>query len=86
MKGRGPADRLEATLGARRPRGRGWNKKIRRSESRKMGLSNKGLIIDRGHCMDVLVEGRILVELKAIERLLARARGTFKKRWNDDQP
>ena len=23
---------------------------------------------------------------KAIERLLARARGTFKKRWNDDQP
>src|SRR6266480_3928005 len=39
MKGRGPADRLEATLGARRPRRRGWNKKIRRSGSMKMGLS-----------------------------------------------
>jgi GxxExxY protein len=37
---------------------------------RPVGIAYKGLIIDCGYRLDVLVEGRILVELKAIERLL----------------
>jgi GxxExxY protein len=38
---------------------------------RAVGITYKGLIIDCGYRVDVLVEGRIVVELKAIERLLA---------------
>jgi GxxExxY protein len=37
---------------------------------RPVGITYKGLIIDCGYRLDLLVEGRILVELKAIERLL----------------
>ena len=38
---------------------------------RSVGITYKGFIIDCGYRVDVLVEGRIVVELKAIERLLA---------------
>jgi GxxExxY protein len=38
---------------------------------RPVGITYKGLTIDCGYRVDVLVEGRIVVELKAIERLLA---------------
>ena len=38
---------------------------------RAVGITYKGLTIDCGYRVDVLVEGRIVVELKAIERLLA---------------
>jgi GxxExxY protein len=38
---------------------------------RPVGITYKGLSIDCGYRVDVLVEGRIVVELKAIERLLA---------------
>ncbi len=38
---------------------------------RPVGIAYKGLIVDCGYRIDVLVEGRIIVELKAIERLLA---------------
>ena len=37
---------------------------------RPVGITYKGLIIDCGYRVDVLVEGGILVELKAMERLL----------------
>jgi GxxExxY protein len=37
---------------------------------RPVGITYKGLIVDCGYRVDVLVEGRIIVELKAIERLL----------------
>ena len=37
---------------------------------RPVGISYKGLIIDCGYRVDVVIEGQILVELKAIERLL----------------
>ncbi len=36
---------------------------------RVVGIAYKGLIFDCGYRIDVLVEGRILLELKAIERL-----------------
>jgi GxxExxY protein len=35
-----------------------------------VGINYKGLIIDCGYRVDVLVERRIVVELKAVERLL----------------
>jgi GxxExxY protein len=38
---------------------------------RPVGITYKGLIIDCGYRVDVLVEGRIVVELRAIERVLA---------------
>jgi GxxExxY protein len=37
---------------------------------RPLGLRYKGLTVDCGYRIDLLVEGRILVELKAIDRLL----------------
>jgi GxxExxY protein len=37
---------------------------------RPVGIAYKGLIIDCGYRIDVLVEGRIIVELKSIEPLL----------------
>jgi GxxExxY protein len=37
---------------------------------RPVGIAYKGLIVDCGYGIDVLVEGRIILELKAIERLL----------------
>jgi GxxExxY protein len=37
---------------------------------RPVGITYKGLIVDCGYRVEVLVEGRIIVELKAIERLL----------------
>jgi GxxExxY protein len=37
---------------------------------RPVGITYKGMIIDCGYRIDVLVEGRLLVELKALERLL----------------
>ena len=37
---------------------------------RPVGISYKGLIIDCGYRVDVVIEGQILVQLKAIERLL----------------
>ena len=37
---------------------------------RPVGLAYRGLIVDCGCRIDVLIEGRIIVELKAIERLL----------------
>jgi GxxExxY protein len=37
---------------------------------RPVGIVYKGSIVDCGYRIDVLVEGRIVVELKAIERLL----------------
>ena len=38
---------------------------------RPVGITYKGLIIDCGYRVDALVEGRIVFELKASERLLA---------------
>jgi GxxExxY protein len=37
---------------------------------RPVGIRYKGLIIDCGYRVDVVIEGQVVVELKAIERLL----------------
>ena len=37
---------------------------------RPVGITYKGLLVDCGYRIDVLVDGRIVVELKAVDRLL----------------
>jgi len=45
-------------------------RKLPFERQRRVGIAYKGLIVDCGYRIDLLVQGRIIVELKAIERLL----------------
>jgi GxxExxY protein len=47
-----------------------WLRGLAFERQRPVGITYKGMIIDCGYRIDVLVESRLLVELKAIERLL----------------
>ena len=47
------------------------NRQIPHELQKEMPISYKGLRLDCGYRTDILVEGRLLVELKAVEKLLA---------------